>query len=199
MKTPEPVTLQDGIVRLEPMQPEHASALEAAALEDDLWKLRVTFLPGPGEGAAYVAYALKMQSEGTRLPFVVRHLPSNTIVGTTSYHDIVLPVQRIEIGYTWYATRMQRTALNTTCKRLLITHAFDTLGAQLVGLRTDNLNERSQRAIERLGAKKDGVLRHHGLRKDGSVRDTVMYSITKAEWPSVQQRLDAMLAPTLAG
>jgi N-acetyltransferase len=198
MKTPEPITLQGGIVRLEPMQSEHAPALEAAALEDDLWKLRVTFVPGPGEGAAYVANALKMQSEGARLPFVVRHVPSDNIVGTTGYHDIVLSVDRIEIGHTWYASRMQRTALNTTCKRLLMTHAFNTLGAQLVGLRTDNLNERSQRAIERLGAHKDGVLRHHWRRKDGSVRDTVMYSITKAEWPSVQQRLDAMLARTLA-
>lgn len=194
MRTPHPVTLQDGIVRLEPMLTEHAPALEAAALEGDLWKLRVTHVPGPGEGEAYVAKALAMQSEGTRLPFVVRHLPTNTIVGTTSYHDIVLPVDRIEIGHTWYATRMQRTALNTTCKRLLMTHAFDTLGAQLVGLRTDHLNERSQRAIERLGAKKDGVLRHHFLRRDGSVRDTVMYSITKAEWPGVRQSMDASLA-----
>jgi N-acetyltransferase len=194
MKTPQPVTLQDGIVRLEPMLTEHAPALEAAGLEGDLWTLRVTHVPGPGEGAAYVAKALAMQSEGARIPFVVRHLPTNTIVGTTSYHDIVLPVDRIEIGHTWYATRMQRTALNTTCKRLLMTHAFDTLGAQLVGLRTDHLNERSQRAIERLGAKKDGVLRHHFLRRDGSVRDTVMYSITKAEWPGVRQSMDATLA-----
>jgi N-acetyltransferase len=194
MKTPHPVTLQDGIVRLEPMLAEHAPALEAAGLEGDLWTLRVTHVPGPGEGAAYVAKALAMQSEGARIPFVVRHLPTNTIVGTTSYHDIVLPVDRIEIGHTWYATRMQRTALNTTCKRLLMTHAFDTLGAQLVGLRTDHLNERSQRAIERLGAKKDGVLRHHFLRRDGSVRDTVMYSITKAEWPGVRQSMDATLA-----
>jgi N-acetyltransferase len=194
MKTPQPVTLQDGIVRLEPMLAEHAPALEAAGLEGDLWTLRVTHVPGPGEGAAYVAKALAMQSEGARIPFVVRHLPTNTIVGTTSYHDIVLPVDRIEIGHTWYAIRMQRTALNTTCKRLLMTHAFDTLGAQLVGLRTDHLNERSQRAIERLGAKKDGVLRHHFLRRDGSVRDTVMYSITKAEWPGVRQSMDATLA-----
>jgi RimJ/RimL family protein N-acetyltransferase len=119
----------------------------------------------------------------------VRELASDEIVGCTRFHDIVTSVDRVEIGYTWYARRVQRSAINTESKLLLLGHAFDTLGCKVVGLRTDHMNFASQRAIERLGAKKDGVIRHHALRRDGSVRDTVMYSITAAEWPDVKAHL----------
>jgi len=128
------------------------------------------------------------------LPWVVRDLASGAIVGSTRYHDIVPAIDRVEIGYTFYAQSHQRTHVNTTCKRLLLGHAFDTLGCKVVGLRTDNFNFRSQRAIEALGAKKDGVVRHHGIRRDGSPRDTVIYSILAAEWPDVRRHLELRLA-----
>ncbi|HXI35225.1 MAG TPA: GNAT family protein, partial [Gemmatimonadales bacterium] len=120
-------------------------------------------------------------------------LASDTIIGSTRYHDILPAMDRVEIGYTWYAQSRQRTHVNTTCKLLLLRHAFDTLGCQVVGLRTDNFNFRSQRAIEALGAKKDGVIRHFGVRRDGSIRDTVMYSILAAEWPDVRRHLELRL------
>ncbi len=190
---PEPITLERGAVRLEPMTLEHAAPLAAAALDGELWKLRVTSVPAPGEEQHYIEAALKGYADGHMLPFVVRDGVSGEVIGSTRYHDIVHPVGRLEIGYTWYAKRMQRTAVNTTCKWLLMHHAFDTLGAQLVGWRTDIFNEASQRAIERLGAKKDGVIRHHAMRRDGTVRDTVMYSVTADEWPAIRQALESQL------
>jgi RimJ/RimL family protein N-acetyltransferase len=193
VRKPEPVTLSAGPVRLVPMAREHAPGVEAAAADGQLWTVRVTSVPAPGEAAAYVDAALKGQADGHMLPFVVLDA-DGTVLGTTRYHDIVPAVDRLEIGYTWYAKRMQRTAVNTTCKLLLLTHAFDTLGARLVGWRTDNFNYRSQKAIERLGAKKDGVLRHHALRRDGTVRDTVMYSLAAGEWPDVKAHLQDLLA-----
>jgi RimJ/RimL family protein N-acetyltransferase len=143
---------------------------------------------------AYVEAALKGQRDGHMLPWVVRELASGSIVGSTRYHDIIREIDRVEIGYTWYAQSRQRTHVNTTCKRLLLAHAFDTLRCMVVGLRTDNFNFRSQRAIEALGAKKDGVIRHFAARRDGSVRDSVMYSILAAEWPDVRKHLDLRLA-----
>jgi RimJ/RimL family protein N-acetyltransferase len=140
----------------------------------------------------YIADALKAQREGHMLPWVVRDLTSGEIIGSTRYHDIVAKIDRVEIGYTWYAESRQRTHVNTTCK-LLLSHAFDTLGCKVVGLRTDGFNFRSQRAIEALGAKKDGVIRHHGARKDGSPRDTVMYSILAHEWPDARRHLESRL------
>ena len=137
--------------------------------------------------------ALQGQRDGHMLPWVVRDLSTGTIVGSTRYHDIVPAIDRVEIGYTWYAQSRQRTHVNTTCKLLLLAHAFDTLGCKVVGLRTDNFNFRSQRAIEGLGAKKDGVLRHHAARRDGSVRDSVLYSILAAEWPDVRRHLESRL------
>jgi RimJ/RimL family protein N-acetyltransferase len=128
------------------------------------------------------------------LAWAVRDLESNALVGSTRYHDIVPAIDRVEIGYTWYAERCQRTNVNTTCKLLLLAHAFDTLGCAVVGLRTDNFNFRSQKAIEALGAKKDGVLRHHQARRDGTVRDSVLYSILKSEWPDVKKHLELRLA-----
>lgn len=189
MKKPEPVTLYGRHVRLEPMHAEHEDALAEAASDGELWKLRVTSVPEPDQTAIYIANALMGQQDGTMLPFVVRELASDEIVGCTRFHDIVTAVDRVEIGYTWYARRVQRSPINTECKLLLLGHAFDTLGCKLVGLRTDHMNFASQRAIERLGAKKDGVIRHHALRRDGSVRDTVMYSISAAEWPDVKAHL----------
>jgi RimJ/RimL family protein N-acetyltransferase len=194
MKTPEPVSLSSGAVRLEPMSGDHAPDLEAAALDGELWKLRITSVPAPGETGAYIATALQGLADGHMLPFVVRDLPSGKIIGSTRYHDIVPAVERLEIGYTWYARSWQRSHVNTTCKLLLMTHAFEALGAKLVGWRTDNFNFASQRAIERLGAKKDGVLRHHALRRDGTVRDTVMYSLAAGEWAESKAQLEYLLA-----
>jgi RimJ/RimL family protein N-acetyltransferase len=194
MRKPEPVTLSSGSVRLEPMTAGHVGALEAAARDGELWNLRVTSVPAPGETAAYVAAALKGYEDGHMLPFVVVDAPSGRVIGSTRYHDIVPAVERLEIGYTWYGRSWQRTHVNTTCKLLLMQHAFETLGARLVGWRTDNYNFASQRAIERLGARKDGVLRHHALRRDGTVRDTVMYSLAAGEWPEVKAHLQYQLA-----
>jgi len=193
MRKPEPVLLEAGRVRLVPMAREHAAGLAAAARDGELWKLRITSVPAPGEEADYVEAALKGQEQGHMLPFVVLGTDGQ-VIGTTRYHDIVPAVDRLEIGYTWYARSVQRTDVNTTCKLLLMTHAFEVLGAQLVGWRTDTYNFASQRAIERLGARKDGVLRHHALRRDGTVRDTVMYSLAAGEWPEVKAHLQYQLA-----
>lgn len=194
MQKPEPITLQMPLVRLEPMTEHHVAGLEAAARDGALWQLRVTSVPAPGDMPTYVAAALQGQQDGHMLPFVVRDVASGEIIGSTRYHDIVPEVKRLEIGYTWYGKSRQRSHVNTTCKLLLLQHAFDTLGAKLVGWRTDNYNFASQRAIERLGARKDGVLRHHALRRDGTVRDTVMYSLTAGEWPEVRAHLDDQLS-----
>ncbi|MFC5496063.1 GNAT family N-acetyltransferase [Caenimonas terrae] len=194
MRKPEPVTLQMPLVRLEPMAADHAPALEAAARDGELWKLRITSVPAPGEAPAYVAAALKGYEQGHMLPFVVRDIASGAIIGSTRYHDIVPAIERLEIGYTWYGKSWQRSHVNTCCKLLLLTHAFETLGARLVGWRTDNFNFASQQAIERLGARKDGVLRHHAPRRDGTVRDTVMYSLAAGEWPESRAQLQYLLA-----
>jgi RimJ/RimL family protein N-acetyltransferase len=194
MIDPQKATLEMGDIRLEPLTPAHHDALEAVASDGRLWELWFTSVPEPGGMGAYIDAALKGQQDGHMLPWAVRDLSSNTIVGTTRYHDIVASIDRVEIGYTWYAQSRQRTHVNTTCKFLLLRHAFDALGCKVVGLRTDNFNFRSQRAIEGIGAKKDGVIRHHAARKDGTVRDSVMYSILAAEWPDVRRHLALRLA-----
>ncbi|HSV34910.1 MAG TPA: GNAT family N-acetyltransferase [Ramlibacter sp.] len=194
MHPPEPCVLQTALVRLEPMTADHAVDLEAAARDGELWNLRITSVPAPGEAGAYIATALQGQADGHMLAFVVRDLASGRVVGSTRFHDIVPAVERLEIGYTWYGRSWQRSHVNTTCKLLLMTHAFETLGARLVGWRTDNFNFASQRAIERLGARQDGVLRHHALRRDGTVRDTVMYSLAAGEWPEAKAQLQYLLA-----
>lgn len=194
MITLTPVTLEGHGVRLEPMTKNHAPALATAASDGKLWELWYTAVPEPSKFDKYVADALAGQQAGHMLPWVVRELGSGDIVGSTRYHDIVAPIDRVEIGYTWYATRWQRSHVNRACKLLLLTHAFETLGCKVVGLRTDNFNFRSQRAIEGLGAKKDGVIRHHQARKDGSARDSVMYSIIVSEWPDVKRHLALKLA-----
>ena len=190
----ESVILELNGVRLEPMAASHATDLALAAQDGELWKLRVTSVPAPGEEAAYVKSALDMREAGSRFAFVVRDIATGRIIGSTSYHDIVPEIDRVEIGYTWYAKSVQRTHVNTTCKLLLMTHAFETLGCKVVGWRTDNFNHASQRAIERLGAKRDGIIRHHHKRRDGTVRDTVMYSVLAGEWPEIKAQLLYKLA-----
>jgi RimJ/RimL family protein N-acetyltransferase len=183
----QPVTLTDGRIRLEPMSLDHVDALAAAAADGELWNLRVTSVPTPDDTRGYVERALAMKD---RQPFVVVDLENaNRVVGSSSYHDIVPAVDRLEIGWTWYARSTQRSHVNTCAKLLLLTHAFDELHAKVVGWRTDNYNFASQKAIERLGAKKDGVIRHHAVRRDGTIRDTVMYSVTAGEWPEIRAHL----------
>ncbi|SFC02998.1 Protein N-acetyltransferase, RimJ/RimL family [Polaromonas sp. OV174] len=182
----EPVTLEARGVRLLPLELAHEAGLKAAAADGELWKLRVTSVPEPHETRAYIETALQT---GNRLAFAVTHADSGKVLGTSSFHDIVPAIKRVEIGYTWYAASSQRTHVNTTAKLLLLTHAFETLACHVVGWRTDNFNFASQRAIERLGAKKDGVIRGHALRRDGTIRDTVMYSLRAGEWPEVKAQL----------
>ena len=194
MIAPAPVTLEGHGVRLEPLAVKHRDALAAAAADGRLWELWFTSVPTAEETAGYIAQALAGQAAGTMLPWAVRDLVTGTIVGSTRYHDIVAPADRVEIGWTWYAASRQRSHVNTACKLLLFTHAFEDPGCAVVGLRTDNFNFASQRAIEALGAKKDGVLRHHWPRRDGSVRDSVIYSLLAGEWPEVRKHLAARLA-----
>jgi N-acetyltransferase len=194
MIAPAPITLEGHGVRLEPLTSGHQPALAAAAADGRLWELWFTSVPEPEQTGAYVAEALEGQRAGHMLPWAVRELATQAIVGTTRYHDMLPRIDRVEIGYTWYASTWQRTHVNTACKLLLLTHAFEALGCGVVGFRTDNFNFASQRAIAALGARKDGMIRHHQPRRDGSVRDTVMYSIVAAEWPDVKKHLSSRLA-----
>jgi N-acetyltransferase len=193
MNRPEPVVLEGHGVRLEPLNLEHHDGLVAAASDGALWELWYTAVPEPRHVRGYIAAALEGQEAGHMLPWAVRDLATQTLVGSTRYHDIVAPIDRVEIGYTWYAQTWQRSHVNTSCKLLLLQHAFDALRCMVVGLRTDNFNFKSQRAIEALGARKDGVLRHHQARRDGTVRDSVMYSILAGEWPDVRRHLELRL------
>ena len=185
----EPVTLSGRGVLLEPLDLNHEAGLRAAAADGELWKLRVTSVPEPEQTRKYIEDALAMREAGNRFAFAVREANTGTVLGCSSYHDIIPAVSRVEIGWTWYARRCQRTHVNSVAKLLLMTHAFETLGCQVVGWRTDNFNFASQSAIERLGAKKDGVIRGHALRRDGTVRDTVMYSMRSGEWPEAKAQL----------
>ncbi|TAG33983.1 MAG: N-acetyltransferase [Polaromonas sp.] len=186
----EPVTLESRNVRLLPLGLAHEEGIRAAASDGQLWKLRVTSVPEPHEAKAYIETALQTDN---RFAFAVTHATSGEVLGSTSYHDILPAVKRLEIGYTWYAARCQRTHVNSTCKLLLMSHAFETLGCHVVGWRTDNFNFASQAAIERLGAQKDGVIRGHAMRRDGTIRDTVMYSMRAGEWPEAKAQLLYML------
>jgi RimJ/RimL family protein N-acetyltransferase len=193
MITLAPVVLERGGIRLEPLSPAHSSALSTAVADGRLWQLWFVATPMPDAMETYLADALQGQRDGHMLPWAVRDLTTGQIIGSTRYHDIVAHIDRVEIGYTWYAQRAQRTHVNTTCKLALLEHAFDALGCKVVGLRTDGFNFRSQRAIEALGAKRDGVIRHFGARRDGSPRDIVMYSILAHEWPDVRRHLELRL------
>jgi RimJ/RimL family protein N-acetyltransferase len=184
-----PVELGARGLRLVPLTLAHESGLRTAAADGELWKLRITSVPEPEQTRAYIETALTTRAEGSRIAFAVLDEATGAVLGCTSFHDIVPAVRRVEIGYTWYAKSSQRSHVNTTCKLLLLTHAFETLHCNVVGWRTDNFNFASQAAIERLGAKKDGVIRGHALRRDGTIRDTVMYSLRSGEWPEVKAQL----------
>jgi len=185
----QPVVLHDRGIRLEPLALDHEAGLKAAAADGELWRLRITSVPEPENTRAYIETALTMREQGHRFAFAVVEDSTGTVLGSTSFHDILPEVKRVEIGYTWYAKRVQRSHVNTTCKLLMMGHAFDTLGCHVVGWRTDNFNFASQAAIERLGARKDGVIRGHALRRDGTIRDTVMYSMRAGEWPEARAQL----------
>jgi RimJ/RimL family protein N-acetyltransferase len=181
-------------MRLEPLTLEHRDGLAAAAADGRLWELWYTSVPEPEQTAAYIERALQGQADGHMLPWAVRELSTGNIVGATRYHDIDAPIDRVEIGWTFYAGSRQRSNVNTSCKLLLLEHAFDALHCAVVGLRTDNFNFTSQRAIAALGAQRDGVLRHHQARRDGTARDSVMFSILASEWRDVKRHLLARLA-----
>ena len=185
----EPITLAARGIELTPLSLAHEAGLRAAAQDGELWRLRVTSVPEPEQTRKYIEDALTMREAGNRFAFAVIETSTGTVLGCTSYHDIVPAVKRVEIGWTWYAQRCQRSHVNTTAKLLLLTHAFEVLGCHVVGWRTDNFNFASQAAIERLGAKKDGVIRGHALRRDGTIRDTVMYSMRAGEWPEAKAQL----------
>ena len=185
----EPVTLSARGITLLPLALEHEAGLKSAAADGELWKIRVTSVPEPENTRKYIEDALAMREAGNRFAFAVTETATGKVLGCSSYHDIVPAVKRVEIGWTWYAKSSQRSHVNTTAKLLLMTHAFETLGCHVVGLRTDNFNFKSQAAIERLGAKKDGVIRGHALRRDGTIRDTVMYSMRSGEWPEAKAQL----------
>ena len=185
----EPVTLTSRGISLVPLSLDHEVGLRAAAADGELWNIRVTSVPEPENTRKYIEDALTMREAGSRFAFCVTESASGRVLGSSSYHDILAAVKRVEIGWTWYAKSAQRSHVNTTCKLLLMTHAFEVLGCHVVGWRTDNFNFASQAAIERLGAKKDGVIRGHALRRDGTIRDTVIYSLRSGEWPEVKAQL----------
>jgi RimJ/RimL family protein N-acetyltransferase len=191
--TLSPVTLVGHGVRLEPLTPAHEAGIRDAASDGRLFELWFTAVPAPDQVAAYIAAANEGMAAGHMLPWAVRDVASGDVIGSTRYHDIVPAIDRVEIGYTFYAQRVQRSHVNTACKLLLLTHAFETVGCEVVGLRTDNFNFRSQRAIEGIGAKRDGVIRHHAARRDGTARDTYIYSILLDEWPDVKRHLEMRL------
>ena len=185
----QPLVMCQNGVRLEPLSLAHEEGLRAAAADGTLWKLRITSVPEPQDTRAYIETALQMRADGHRFAFAVRDDATGEVLGSTSFHDILPAVKRVEIGYTWYRKSVQRSHVNTIAKLLMMGHAFDQLGCNVVGWRTDNFNFASQRAIERLGARKDGVIRGHALRRDGTIRDTVMYSMRSGEWPEARAQL----------
>ena len=200
---PPDVTLERDGIRLEPLALTHEVGIAAAAADGELWSLRFTSVPEPQETRAYIETALKQRVEGSRLAFAVIDVAANggkgKVIGSSSYHDIVPAIKRVEIGWTWYAKSYQRSKVNTLCKLMLMQHAFEALSCDVVGWRVSHMNVASQRAVERLGAKRDGVLRHHAPIRDGKVRDTVMYSMLADEWPKKKALLEAILAPREAG
>ncbi len=191
---PADVTLERDGIRLEPLKLAHEDGIRKAAADGELWNIRVTSVPEPQETRGYIQTALKQRTEGSRLAFAVIDVTSGSVIGSTSYHDIVPAIKRVEIGWTWYAKSRQRSNVNTLCKLMLMQHAFEALGCAVVGWRASHMNFASQRAIERLGAKRDGTLRHHAPLRDGTARDTVLYSMLASEWPAAKAKLEARLA-----
>ena len=193
MRFIEPVTLRGHVATLEPLTREHTPGLAQAAADGDLWRLWYTSIAPPDNMDDYVATALDMRERQDAMPFAVRDNASGDIVGCTRFFNVDAKNRRLEIGHTWYARRVQRTALNTECKLLLLTHAFEALDCIAVEFRTHWFNHASRTAIARLGAKQDGVLRNHQLTPDGTKRDTVVFSIIDSEWPAVRQHLRFLL------
>ncbi|NDI86881.1 GNAT family N-acetyltransferase [Undibacterium crateris] len=187
-----PIYLQGQHISLEPLNESHLDDIRAAAADGELWKLFFTSVPRPDQVSQWLTTALEMQQQQRALPFAVRDNLSGKIIGSTRYCNIEHVHQRVEIGYTWYARSAQRSGVNTECKQLLLRHAFEVWQCIAVEFRTDWFNRRSQAAIERLGAKRDGVLRNHMILPDGRIRDTVVYSILRNEWPGVSQNLQYM-------
>ena len=185
----DPVALTANQLVLEPLALSHEDGLRAAAADGELWNIRVTSVPKPEETRKYIEDALTMREAGSRFAFAVTEASTGKVLGSTSYHDILPAVKRVEIGYTWYSKSHQRSHVNSTCKLLMMQHAFETLDCNVVGWRTDNFNFASQAAIERLGARKDGIIRGHAMRRDGTIRDTVMYSMRSGEWPEAKAQL----------
>ncbi len=193
MPWPDAVELQGEHARLVPLSADHADGLRAAARDGDLWQLWYTAIPSPEGMSAEIERRLGLRQIGSMLPFTVFDA-AGRVVGMSTYMNIDAPNRRVEIGSTWYARSAQRSALNTQCKRLLLAHAFEALDCIAVEFRTHRLNTQSRRAIERLGAQLDGILRAHQISPNGSLRDTAVYSITAAEWPTVRAHLDWQLA-----
>jgi len=189
----EPVTLKGEHATLEPLEAKHEAALRGAAADGELWRLWYTSVAPPDRIGEYIARALDMRERLGAMPFAVRQNATGDVVGCTRYFNVDATNRRLEIGHTWYSKRVQRTAINTECKLLLLTHAFDVLRCIAVEFRTHWFNHASRVAIERLGAKQDGVLRNHQLLADGSKRDTVVFSIIDGEWPAVRQHLKFQL------
>ncbi len=189
MRFVEPITLTGEHASIEPLGREHEQALSRAAADGELWRLWYTTVAPPEKMAEYIATALDMRERLGAMPFVVREKPSGDIVGCTRYFNVDAANRRLEIGHTWYSRRVQRGPINTECKLLLLTHAFEKLQCIAVEFRTHWFNHASRTAIARLGAKQDGVLRNHQLSADGSKRDTVVFSIIDGEWPAVKQHL----------
>lgn len=194
MGWPDPVTLSGPHASLVPLAPEHEAGLVEAVRDGELWQLWYTAIPPPQRMAAEIERRLALQHAGSMLPFTVLDA-SGRVVGMTTYMNIDSANRRVEIGSTWYARSVQRSALNTQCKRLLLGHAFETLECIGVEFRTHRMNVQSRRAIERLGAQLDGVLRAHQRMANGTLRDTAVYSITAAEWPTIRAHLDFQLQP----
>jgi RimJ/RimL family protein N-acetyltransferase len=190
----EPVALRGEHVTLEPLAPDHLAAICNAAADGDLWNLWYTSVPAPEQTEAWLTATLEMREREGAMPFVVVLNATGEVVGSTRYFHVDAKNRRLEIGHTWYAKRVQRTAVNTECKLLLLTHAFEALGCIAVEFRTHWFNQASRTAIARLGAKQDGILRNHQLMPDGSRRDTVVFSVIDAEWPAAKRHLEFLLA-----
>lgn len=191
----QPVTLSGEYVQLEPMLPAHRAALAEAGLDEELWRWIPDPVRTPEEMSAYVDVALADLARGVSLPFTIVERASGKVIGSTRYANIERVHRRVEIGWTWVATPWQRTSVNTECKYLLLRHAFETLGCIRVELKTDLLNEKSRKAIARIGAREEGVFRNHMITSTGRIRHSVYFSIVDSEWPGVRAALEAKLKP----
>jgi N-acetyltransferase len=196
MSALRPVTLEGRLVRLEPLSPDHVQELITAAADGELWKLWYTSVPHPDNMMAEIERRLGLQAKGSMLPFAIRRKDTGAVCGMSTYMNIDAVNVRVEIGSTWYARSAQRTGINTEAKLLLLRHAFEDLQCIAVEFRTHRMNHQSRAAIERLGARQDGILRNHMRMPDGTLRDTVVFSIIESEWPTVRRHLQHLLSRT---